>query len=819
MNVLLITYSFPPAAGVGVLRALSLAKYLPENGIHVEVLTARNAAAVGRDPALLGQVPNSVQIHRTWTLDLPFAVRKFIKKAISRPGKPSNAAASPSVPSRPNPLKRLLGNLLLPDPQVGWLPFALPAARRLIRSRHIDVVIVTVPPFSTVRLVTRLRRASPQLPIVLDFRDEWLTTTINLVSFNNNERARTIARKAESEAVRDATAVVCVTSSAVAELRKRYPAEPSAKFHCLPNGFDTPLRTPALPAIAPATAVLTYIGTVYGSTDPTPVVEAILNLPPDIRARLHLRFIGHIETPALRETLLRLAPTVELIAFLPQAEALRHIDTTTYLLLITHDPINIAAKLYDYLSSGRPILAAVHPTGDVRRTLGLTRAGWSADITDPDALAQPLHRSSQPAPPTSPGLSTRPRGHRRLYPRLHHHPLRCPSTLARRTHGMMKVAVVTGYFPTSTNPWEGRSAYETLRVLASRCHLHVFCPVATYPRLLKPKARTAAAPDLSWSPEGVPTTYIPYPVLPLVSRPLNGLVMSRRLLPHVRRFAPDVILNYMVYPDGYAAARIARTLRIPVVLTAIGSDLNRPSDPLCAALTRQALRQADFVTTVSADLARTAQTLGANPATTTPILNGCDTSIFHPQDRIAARQTLDLDPTSEIVLYVGRLDLRKGLIELIESAAALSPKRPNLHCYIIGKGPDEPLLLQAIARLHAPVTLVPPCSSAHIAQWMAAANLIALPSYNEGCPNVIIEALASGRPVVATNVGGIPELVDQSCGRLIPSHDVPALTQALVEVLEAPWNPETIAANHSRNWNNVADDLFQVLHQASTRVK
>lgn len=388
MNVLLITYSFPPAAGVGVLRALSLAKYLPENGIHVEVLTARNAAAVGRDPALLRQVPDTVQIHRTWTLDLPFALRKFIKKLVSRPRNPTATATfAAAAPSRPNPLKLLLGNLLLPDPQVGWLPFAFRAARRLIVSRHIDLVLITVPPFSTVRLVTRLRRAFPHLPIVLDFRDEWLTTTINLVSFNNNARARAIAHTAESEAVRDATAVVCVTDSAAAELRTRYPAEPPTKFHCIPNGFDTPLRSPA-PQVAPDTAVLTYIGTVYGSTDPTPVVEAILQLSSAIRDRLHLRFIGHIETPDLRETLLRLGATVELIPFLPQAEALRYIDTTTYLLLITHDPINVAAKLYDYLSSGRPILAAVHPTGDVRRTLDATRAGWSADINDPEALVR-----------------------------------------------------------------------------------------------------------------------------------------------------------------------------------------------------------------------------------------------------------------------------------------------------------------------------------------------------------------------------------------------------------------------------------------------
>jgi glycosyltransferase involved in cell wall biosynthesis len=387
MNLLLITYSFPPAAGVGVLRAHSLAKYLAENGIHVDVLTARNAAAVGQDASLLTQLPPTVAIHRTWTLDLPFALRKAIKKLVSRKPK-QQPATNNQQPATSNLLKRLLANLLLPDPQIGWLPFALPAATRLIRSRKIDAVLITVPPFSSALLVTRLRRRFPHLPIVLDFRDEWLTTTLHLVSFNANQRARSIAARTEAEAVRDSTAVVCVTEAAVAELQKRYPHEATAKFSCIPNGYDTPPPTSPAQSTPNTTAVLTYIGTVYGSTDPTPVVNAILQLPQPIRDQLHLRFIGYIETPAFRETLLRLGPQVELIGFLPQSQALDYIRSTDYLLLITHDPINVAAKLYDYLGSSRPILAAVHPTGDVRRIVDQTHAGWSADIANPIALQQ-----------------------------------------------------------------------------------------------------------------------------------------------------------------------------------------------------------------------------------------------------------------------------------------------------------------------------------------------------------------------------------------------------------------------------------------------
>jgi hypothetical protein len=87
LNVLLITYSFPPAGGVGVLRAASLARYLPSAGIRLDVLTTRNAATVGADSALLRDIPSEVTVHRSLTVDLPFAVRKRLKHLVSRSSK------------------------------------------------------------------------------------------------------------------------------------------------------------------------------------------------------------------------------------------------------------------------------------------------------------------------------------------------------------------------------------------------------------------------------------------------------------------------------------------------------------------------------------------------------------------------------------------------------------------------------------------------------------------------------------------------------------------------------------------------------------
>jgi glycosyltransferase involved in cell wall biosynthesis len=392
VNLLLITFSFPPAGGVGVLRALSLAKYLPENGVRVDVLTARNAPAVGKDPSLLKQVPTAVRVHRTWTLDLPFWLRKAVKKAVT--GGKAKPAPSTVPAGRGNPIRRFIGNLLLPDPQVGWLPFALPAAERIIRERAIDAVIVTVPPFSSVRLISRLRKVFPELPLLVDFRDEWLTTTLDLVSFNSNSRARMVAHKAEAEAVRDATVVVLVTEAARRELRSRYPGVPKERFVCVPNGYDAPAPTAKsaldTPVVPREKVVLTYIGTVYGSTAPGAFVDAVLGLPREMRSRLLVRFIGHIEAPTYRELLLSLGETIELKGFVPQAEALAAIRDTDYLLLITHDRINVAAKFYDYLGGGKPILGAVHPQGDVRRLLEETRAGRWADVDNPQAIRQML---------------------------------------------------------------------------------------------------------------------------------------------------------------------------------------------------------------------------------------------------------------------------------------------------------------------------------------------------------------------------------------------------------------------------------------------
>ena len=376
----------------------------------------------------------------------------------------------------------------------------------------------------------------------------------------------------------------------------------------------------------------------------------------------------------------------------------------------------------------------------------------------------------------------------------------------------MRVAVITRYFPTSQEPWAGHSAYQTLRFLAKRCELKVFYPESQYPPMLTPQSRAGRKIDFTHQVDGVAVEYIPYLALPAISRPLNGLSASRSILSSVRAYRPDIILNYIVYPDGDAARRVAGALRVPFVVTAIGTDLN-VIPPLCTGLTSRVLREADFTVTVSGDLLRTARGLGAPVERSRAVLNGCDTTIFRPRDRATARAALDIPADTEAVVYVGRFDMAKGLGELISAIASLRESRPRLHCYLVGDGPARQQMVEAIAShgVGGEVRLVPSCPTDGVATWMAASDLITLPSYREGCPNVVIEALASGRPVVATNVGGIPELMDDSGGRLVPAREVSGLASALDEVLTQTWDAEAIAACHNRSWSDVSDDVEEIL--------
>jgi len=377
---------------------------------------------------------------------------------------------------------------------------------------------------------------------------------------------------------------------------------------------------------------------------------------------------------------------------------------------------------------------------------------------------------------------------------------------------MLRIAVITRYFPSSGEPWQGRSAYQTIRALALNAKVHVFYPNAAYPSFLNPRSRLFDSLDRSYSPAGAEVSYHNYAAVPLISRPINGRMAARALLPHVRAFKPDLIFSIFLYPDSYAALRIGKKLSVPVVAMGIGSDIHSIGDRLSAMYTREVLREADFLVTVSDDLRQRALTMGADPERSCAVVNGCDLSVFHVADRSEARRHLKLDPDAQMVVYIGRMDLRKGLRELVEASVKLHTRRPTLQVYMVGEGAGRPQVASAIEAAGAAsyIHMLPACAPDDVAVWMAAADVVTLPSYMEGCPNVILEALACGRPVVATRVGGIPEIMSDACGQLIPPRDAAALAEALDSVLARNWVAAAISAHWSRSWNTVAAELLDI---------
>ena len=377
---------------------------------------------------------------------------------------------------------------------------------------------------------------------------------------------------------------------------------------------------------------------------------------------------------------------------------------------------------------------------------------------------------------------------------------------------MLKIAVVTAHFPSSAQPTNGRPAYQTTRLLSGNSDIQVFYPHSVYPSFLKPRSRTYDALDASYSLPDVKVGYYDYPVLPLVSRPFNGWMVARALLPHVRSFAPDLIFSYFLYPDGFAALKIGKALGVPVVAMAVGSDVHNIRDRFSAMHTRTVLREADFLVAISDDLRKRMVAMGAPPEKTRTILSGCDVSVFHPADRLEARRKLHIDPNAEAVVYIGRMDVKKGLRELVEAAVSLHSLRPDLHVYMVGEGPDRPLIEGAIQANNAAsyIHALSECAFDDVAVWMAASNLVTLPSYMEGYPNVVVEALACGRPVVATNVGGIPEILSDEYGCLVPPRNPSRLAQAFASVLDKAWDANAISAHGSRSWEAVVVELFAI---------
>lgn len=388
----------------------------------------------------------------------------------------------------------------------------------------------------------------------------------------------------------------------------------------------------------------------------------------------------------------------------------------------------------------------------------------------------------------------------------------------RAPESSMRIAISTPVYPLPGDLTRGRFLYEVARCLSELATVEVFFHTGRYPRQRWLRPRTFVVTDVreDLSTPDTKVTSFTYPAVPVLSRAFNGIVSGQALLPRLKRFRPDVVLGYWIYPEGYGAWRCAQHLRVPCVLGGLGTDI-RLSSGLTAWLAGHALRGADQLIMVSEEMcALVVKRFGVDASRVHTITNGVDCATFHPRDQRAMRDKLGLPGESRIVLYVGRFVAAKGIRELLDAFEPLAQQDPRLRLVMIGDGVMREQLHRRVAgsSCRQQVLLPGPMQPAAIAEWMGAADLLCLPSYSEGYPNVVVEALASGRPVVASKVGGIPELINADNGCLITPHDVTGLQRGLLQVLQRRWNHAAMASTWSRSWSDVARATLAVCELA-----
>lgn len=385
---------------------------------------------------------------------------------------------------------------------------------------------------------------------------------------------------------------------------------------------------------------------------------------------------------------------------------------------------------------------------------------------------------------------------------------------------MTRVAVVTPILPVPGDPTRGRFIFETVKALSTEATVRTFLLQAQYPDALAPATQPRTLVGDDFQIPGLDVQALRYPAVPLLSRVTNGWVGGRRLTPAIAAFRPDVVIGYWVYPEGASALHAARRLGVPAVIGALGTDLNGRTG-LNGWLTRRTLLAADAVINVSQAMSRHAiEHYGVAASRVHTIINGVNTQVFHPRaEGNAIRTSHGLPPQAPLIVYVGRLIEAKGLRELVEAFARLRGAHPDARLVVIGEGPFREALQAQITALglQDAAQLMGGQLPDQVAQWVSTASLLTLPSWTEGYPNVLVEALACGCPIVATTVGGIPEIVTPERGVLVPPRDSNKLADAFDTVLTRAWNRTALAESMQRSWRDVARETLAVCESLRPR--
>ncbi|KQP39773.1 glycosyltransferase family 4 protein [Pseudorhodoferax sp. Leaf274] len=359
----------------------------------------------------------------------------------------------------------------------------------------------------------------------------------------------------------------------------------------------------------------------------------------------------------------------------------------------------------------------------------------------------------------------------------------------------LRLLLFSSLYPSSQRPIHGIFVETRLRELikTGQVQAQVVAPVPWFPftgERWGEYGQFAATPRREVR-NGLPVHHPRYLLVPKVGMNLAPYAMAVGALRTVRRlqregFDFDLIDAHYYYPDGVAASLLARWLGKPFVVTARGTDLNLiPRYPFPRKLILETARRADASIGVCQALMDSLRDLGADAAKLHTLRNGVDLERFVPEPRDQARRRLGLPDEAPILLSVGHLIERKGHHIAIEALPQLAP---DTLLVIAGGGSERAALERRAADLGVAgrVRFAGVVPQSDLKWWYSAADVLALCSSREGWANVLLEAMACGTPVLATDIWGTPEVVSTpAAGVLMPERSAAGFVQALQRLLSS----------------------------------
>ena len=349
----------------------------------------------------------------------------------------------------------------------------------------------------------------------------------------------------------------------------------------------------------------------------------------------------------------------------------------------------------------------------------------------------------------------------------------------------MKILTFSTLYPSAARPSHGIFVETRLRhLLASgQVESRVVAPVPWFPSR-NPRfgkyAVHASAPREEQR-HGIQVLHPRYPVLPKIGMTLAPFLLAQSVKPVIERvlaeYRFELIDAHYFYPDGVAAILLGRRFGKPVVITARGTDVNlMPRYRLPRAMIRWAARHAAGMITVARALKDELVGLGVPAERIKVLRNGVDLQIFRPVDRDTARRRHGFTRTT--LLSVGNLVPLKGHDLAIRALRLL----PEMDFVIIGDGPERAALgtLARESGVGDRVRFAGALAQEDLRQYYGAADALVQASSREGWANVLLESMACGTPVVASNVGGTPEVVaSPEAGVLMAARTPEAVAQAV----------------------------------------